>query len=184
MTSSLFMEVKKRGQLLEDLLTAVAYFAFFPTTPTSTFRRFTEFVVNSRFYLLQTTWSSFNTMLRIYKLYDFPYTLDGTSNERVPAVRTAFSSSPGWINSGDDFYVLSSGLVVQETTIGLNIAAFYLQSIHFRQAMTTLNCTNTSFRPVSLSGFAMFSPTALPTMVPSGLRFTRNKTAAHTTTRV
>ena len=123
-------------------------------------------------------------MLRTYKLYDFPYTLDGTSNERVPAVRSSFSSQAGWIYSGDDFYVLSSGLVVQETTIGLNIAAFYLRSIHFRQAMTTQNCTNTSFRPVSLSGFAMFSPIALPTMAPSGLRFTRNKTAAHTTTRV
>jgi hypothetical protein len=58
-------------------------------------------------------------MLRVYKLYDFSYTLDGSSSERVPAIRTSFSSSPGVMYSGDDFYVLSSGMVVQETTIGM-----------------------------------------------------------------
>ena len=68
----------------------------------------------------QVTWSDFNSMLRAYKLYDFPFTLDGTSQDRVPAVRSSFSSYPGSIFSGDDFYVLSSGLVVQETTIGWN----------------------------------------------------------------
>jgi hypothetical protein len=74
---------------------------------------------NSDVYIGQSTWSSLNSMLRVYKLYDFPFTLDGTSpSERVPAVRTSFSSYPGSIFSGDDFYVLSSGLVVQETTIG------------------------------------------------------------------
>ena len=66
----------------------------------------------------QVTWSSLNSMLRIFKLYDFPYTLDGTSRQQVPAVRSSFSSYPGSLFSGDDFYVLSSGMVVQETTIG------------------------------------------------------------------
>jgi len=73
---------------------------------------------NSDVYIAQATWSSLNSMLRVYKMYDFPYTLDGTSNERVPAQRSSFSSYPGSLFSGDDFYVLSSGLVVQETTIG------------------------------------------------------------------
>ena len=66
----------------------------------------------------QTTWTAINGMLRAYKLYDFPFTLDGTSSQQVPAVRSSFSSYPGSIFSGDDFYVLSSGMVVQETTIG------------------------------------------------------------------
>ena len=57
-------------------------------------------------------------MVRVHKLYDFPYTLDGSSNKRVPAARSSFSSYPATMFSLDDFYVLSSGLVVQETTIG------------------------------------------------------------------
>ena len=59
-------------------------------------------------------------MMRIYKLYDFPFTLDGSERgaERVPAARISFSSYPGCLFSSDDFYMLSSGLVVQETTIG------------------------------------------------------------------
>ena len=68
---------------------------------------------------LQVTWNDFGSMLRVYKLYDFPYTLDGTAGQVVPAVRSSFSSYPGYIFSLDDFYQLSSGLVVQETTIGI-----------------------------------------------------------------
>ena len=59
-------------------------------------------------------------MMRVYKLYDFPLTLDGTAapTQQVPAVRAAFASYPASLFSGDDFYQLSSGLIVQETTIG------------------------------------------------------------------
>ena len=74
---------------------------------------------NSDIYLAQATWSDLGSMLRVYKLYDFPFSLDGTSNQTVPAVRSSFSSYPASIFSGDDFYVLSTGLVVEETTIGL-----------------------------------------------------------------
>ncbi len=75
-------------------------------------------MIPSLLFIQQTTWGSLGTMLRVYKMYDFHYTLDGTSKNRVPARRTSFSSSPGVMYSGDDFYVLSSGMVVQETTIG------------------------------------------------------------------
>lgn len=36
----------------------------------------------------------------------------------VPAAKVAFSSYPASLFSGDDYYALSSGLIVQETTIG------------------------------------------------------------------
>jgi len=71
----------------------------------------------------QVTWSSFESMLRVFKLYDLPLkTLDGKA---VPAVQSSFSSYPGSLYSGDDFYLLSSGLVVQETTIGIYNATVY-----------------------------------------------------------
>ena len=69
-------------------------------------------------------------MLRVFKLYDLPYTLDGTSKQQVPAVRSSFSSYPGSLFSGDDFYVLSSGLVVQETTIGTSDESLHIRLTH------------------------------------------------------
>jgi len=75
---------------------------------------------NSDVYIGQTTWTRLEFLLRIYKLYDFPLSLTGnkTRVQKVPATRSAFSSFPGQLFSGDDFYLLSSGLQVQETTIG------------------------------------------------------------------
>ena len=73
----------------------------------------------SDIFIAQETWTSFGSMLRMYKMYDFPYTMTGDpASGRVPAQRVSFSSYPGVLNSGDDFYVTSAGLVVQETTIG------------------------------------------------------------------
>eukprot|EP00729_Bicosta_minor_P011002 gene11002-15378_t len=54
---------------------------------------------NSDVLISQDTWSSLNSMLRMYKM-------------------VSFSSYPGVLNSGDDFYVISSGMVQWETTIG------------------------------------------------------------------
>ena len=73
--------------------------------------------------IAQETWSSLSSMLRVYKMYDLNFTLGGSSADaanatRVPAAKVSFSSYPGVLNSGDDFYVTSAGLVVQETTIG------------------------------------------------------------------
>jgi hypothetical protein len=53
--------------------------------------------------------------------YDFPWHLSNNEpapSARVPSTKVSFSSYGGVLNSGDDFYVLSSGLVQWETTIG------------------------------------------------------------------
>lgn len=52
------------------------------------------------------TWAPYNGMLRIMKRFNFP------------GFTEAYSGYPGSILSGDDFYILSSGLVTMETTIG------------------------------------------------------------------
>jgi hypothetical protein len=60
-------------------------------------------------------WASFDSMLRIMKKYKFAF--KSIEKERIPGHSVAFSSYPGHIYSSDDYYILSSGLVVQETTI-------------------------------------------------------------------
>lgn len=66
-----------------------------------------------------TTWSGFETMLRVAKRYDLA--LSGVTGTPVPGRFTALSGYPGYLSySSDDFYVLSSGLVTLETTIDNN----------------------------------------------------------------
>ncbi|ESO04980.1 hypothetical protein HELRODRAFT_185539 [Helobdella robusta] len=72
---------------------------------------------NKDLLISQTTWSNYGTMLRILKKYDFGYHTV-TGGQLVPAKVISFSSYPGVQFSVDDFYLLSSGLVAQETTIG------------------------------------------------------------------
>uniref|UniRef100_A0A8C0EHG7 Phospholipase B-like n=1 Tax=Bubo bubo TaxID=30461 RepID=A0A8C0EHG7_BUBBB len=65
------------------------------------------------------TWTSYQSMLRIIKKYTLPF------RALIPGSIQVFSSYPGTIFSGDDFYILSSGLVsgglvALETTIGNN----------------------------------------------------------------
>lgn len=64
------------------------------------------------------TWNTYQSMLRIIKKYTFPFKSSPLGNEQIPGKTQAFSSYPGSIFSGDDFYILSSGLVTLETTIG------------------------------------------------------------------
>lgn len=65
----------------------------------------------------QTTWNHYGAMLRILKKYDLSYhTITG--GPIVPGRAMTFSSYPGVQFSGDDFYIITSGLVSQETTIG------------------------------------------------------------------
>lgn len=73
---------------------------------------------NSDLIVSQDTWTSFNSMIRIWKIYDFPWKMNKDSKEIVPNRIMSFSSYPGYMFSGDDFYLLSNNMVVQETTIG------------------------------------------------------------------
>jgi len=65
-------------------------------------------------------WASYLQMLNIYKHYYFPLNSPSTISDRV-----SFSSYPGLLSSEDDFYILSSGLVVMETTNGIFNLSIY-----------------------------------------------------------
>ncbi|XP_026199967.1 putative phospholipase B-like 2 [Anabas testudineus] len=71
------------------------------------------------------TWNTYQSMLRIMKKYIFAYKVSPADNDPLPGGTQAFSSYPGTIFSGDDFYILSSGLVTLETTIGNNNPALW-----------------------------------------------------------
>ncbi|XP_036785324.2 putative phospholipase B-like 2 [Manis pentadactyla] len=72
------------------------------------------------------TWNSYQYMLRIIKKYWFQFREGPQENSPpVPGNKWVFSSYPGSLFSGDDFYILSSGLVTLETTIGNKNAALW-----------------------------------------------------------
>jgi len=60
-----------------------------------------------------TTWDDYSRMLRIFKYYNFPL------GEETMATSIAMSSYPGAVSSGDDYYVMNSGLVVMDTSLPL-----------------------------------------------------------------
>ncbi|XP_052256063.1 putative phospholipase B-like 2 isoform X2 [Dreissena polymorpha] len=73
-------------------------------------------------YVSQDTWSTYQSMLRMLKKYDFAFQ---TGAGVVPGQVMTFSSYPGSLLSGDDYYLISSGLASLETTIGNNNPALY-----------------------------------------------------------
>ncbi|XP_065149185.1 putative phospholipase B-like 2 [Paramisgurnus dabryanus] len=73
---------------------------------------------NKNLLMSHDTWNTYQSMLRILKRYNFAYRTSPTEKSVIPGRIQAFSSYPGSIFSGDDFYILSSGLVTMETTIG------------------------------------------------------------------
>ncbi|MPC85908.1 putative phospholipase B-like 2 [Portunus trituberculatus] len=75
---------------------------------------------NTELYVSHVTWNTYQSMLRILKKYIFPFRRTGVSDpdDINPGHTVSFSSYPGLLSSGDDFYIMSSGLVSLETTIG------------------------------------------------------------------
>uniref|UniRef100_A0A2I3TN81 Phospholipase B-like n=2 Tax=Pan TaxID=9596 RepID=A0A2I3TN81_PANTR len=65
------------------------------------------------------TWNNYQHMLRVIKKYWLQFR-EGPRGDYplVPGNKLVFSSYPGTIFSCDDFYILGSGLVTLETTIG------------------------------------------------------------------
>ncbi|KAM4815492.1 LOW QUALITY PROTEIN: phospholipase B-like 1 [Thomomys bottae] len=57
------------------------------------------------------SWYTYAAMLRVYKHWDFNLKDGDTSSSRH-----SFSSYPGFLESLDDFYILSSGLILLQTT--------------------------------------------------------------------
>ena len=62
-------------------------------------------------YMGHSTWDSFTAMLRIYKHYEFDLQQLSPAAQKV-----SFSSYPGEVFSDDDFYILSSKMVLLQTT--------------------------------------------------------------------
>ncbi|XP_078410184.1 putative phospholipase B-like 2 [Cetorhinus maximus] len=71
------------------------------------------------------TWTNYQTMLRIIKKYKLSFKLTPGGDLTIPGEEQAFSSYPGALFSGDDFYIMSSRLVALETTIGNNNAQLW-----------------------------------------------------------
>ncbi|CAG2100672.1 unnamed protein product [Medioppia subpectinata] len=70
---------------------------------------------SSDLYVAHNLWFPYGIMIRIMKQYSFAFK-SLTTGTLIPGHSVSMSSYPGFIFSGDDYYVLSSGLVVQETT--------------------------------------------------------------------
>ncbi|CAO2607008.1 Phospholipase B-like 1 [Lemmus lemmus] len=62
-------------------------------------------------YFAHSSWYTYAAMLRIYKHWDF-----NIKDKRTSSSRLSFSSYPGFLESLDDFYILSNGLVLLQTT--------------------------------------------------------------------
>lgn len=61
-----------------------------------------------------TTWDSYSEMHRIFKKYNFSYTMYGNEKKKSEVM---FSSYPGTLTSTDDYYVINRKIVVLETTL-------------------------------------------------------------------
>ncbi|KAL1776026.1 phospholipase B-like 1 [Sigmodon hispidus] len=62
-------------------------------------------------FFAHSSWYTYAAMLRIYKHWDFNIKDKDTTSSRL-----SFSSYPGFLESLDDFYILSNGLILLQTT--------------------------------------------------------------------
>lgn len=80
---------------------------------------------NEDIFASQVSWNDLVSMIRIQKHYNLGVHTLPRGGSLIPGQSGSFSSYPGTIQSGDDFYVLSSGLVTLETTIGNSNNSLY-----------------------------------------------------------
>ena len=73
---------------------------------------------NAELFVSHDTWDDYQGMLRVFKLYNLKFQTSKIDSTVIPRYRVSFSSYPGMLLSGDDFYMMSSGLVTTETTLG------------------------------------------------------------------
>lgn len=73
---------------------------------------------NRDVYFAHATWTHYNSMNRILKKYRLNYHTAPMSKDLIPGSSIVFSGYPARIFSGDDFYLINTGLAVMETTIG------------------------------------------------------------------
>ncbi|RUS86577.1 hypothetical protein EGW08_005658 [Elysia chlorotica] len=95
----------------------------------------------SDLYVAQDTWSDFSSMLRMLKRYSFEMIkFPEDPSTPAPGNTMTFSSYPGALYSGDDFYTISSGLLTQETTISYSNSALskYIQPTSVLEGIRTM----------------------------------------------
>ncbi|XP_038075350.1 putative phospholipase B-like 2 [Patiria miniata] len=73
---------------------------------------------NKDLFVSHDTWTEYGSMLRVVKKYNFAFRMSPKSSAFVPGREVSFSSYHGPLLSGDDYYIMGSGLVSMETTIG------------------------------------------------------------------
>ncbi|XP_047033955.1 putative phospholipase B-like 2 [Helicoverpa zea] len=69
-------------------------------------------------YFSHVTWNSYQSMLRFHKMYVMRLHMSPGSKQLIPGFKMALTSYPAFVQSTDDFYIISSGLATGETTIG------------------------------------------------------------------
>jgi len=76
------------------------------------------------FFSSHVTWGHFRSMFRLYKFYNLTFQHPSTKSHMI-----SFSSYPGQMFSGDDYYLTSQKLVVTETTNGVMNKTLFLKGI-------------------------------------------------------
>ncbi|CAG7715957.1 unnamed protein product [Allacma fusca] len=77
-----------------------------------------KLIGNRDIYASHVSWSRYETMLKILKRYKFPLKISSAPDSPpAPGSSISMSSYPGMVSSMDDFYTISSGLLVTETSI-------------------------------------------------------------------
>lgn len=104
------------------------------------------------------------------RLYDFAYHTSAESADIIPGRRSAFSSYPAHIISGDDFYLISSGLVAVETTVGT-----YNNNLYRDGISPVGSVSSTSPCSVSESVWCAFPPLPIFVTILASLEFTTTR---------